>query len=370
MKLQRLMLVKERRDFNRPSKLIALDLIWAFTGYRIRENKIEFLSVKELDHRPDIPDDENTFARIEIDGTEDTRFSGNKGFMYRRLPLNEIPGASDLVLIVEGPTFTLSDVLDQINDYLQTQLTTDDLDDSKTYDSNIRLNEIKASPGSLAWVDSISFKVTRLDHDGLFGNAEIDGFHQYQGSDYMTDKPYLGLSNQRLVGLINESNETQYELGADFVFGSLRPVSRDDYRNTSIIIVPADPDIQPEAVYYRRLSLAVFNAIDDSIPPVKIPSVPTTTHEILDIINAMLGINLQPSEVENIRYDAFSNRLRLKIASEFSSVAWVESHYDFKVELPFDINLLRATQYNRLRGTQQGTYRLVAIDPNPPVLKG
>lgn len=175
--MQRFRLLLEQRDFNRPSKLLALDQIWAFTGIRIRPEKIQFGKAEELDQRPDIDDDENTFVPAEIDPAEDVRYTKDNGFLYRRFSLSELAYGRELVILDPPATFKVEDVLDQINNAWDSQLTLEDLDNTIVYKATDETFVLKACPGSLAWFGNHPYIVRMSGTTAFLNVVDLDGFH-------------------------------------------------------------------------------------------------------------------------------------------------------------------------------------------------
>jgi len=169
----------EAQDFNKPSFLIALDLIYIANRYSVNPNKIRLGRPMCLDQRPDIEDDPNSFVPVEVNMDADLRFAaGNRGFMLRRLRLSEIEGYDSIVVSTSAP-FKTADILDQLNTLLQTQLTMDDLQDI-TYEATNTAITLKANRYSWAWVGKIVIQV----NDGnnpmlLFPISKLDGFKEY-----------------------------------------------------------------------------------------------------------------------------------------------------------------------------------------------
>lgn len=170
-------LLLEQRDFNKPSKLLALDQIWAFTGIRIRPDKIKLGKAEVLDQRPDIDYDENTFVPAEIDFAEDVRFTTENGFLYRRFSLAELANGRPLVILDPPSTFTVEDVLDQINMSWDAQLTLEDLDNTIVYRSTDETFVLETNEGSLAWYGNQPFNVQMSGTSAFLKIVDLDGFH-------------------------------------------------------------------------------------------------------------------------------------------------------------------------------------------------
>lgn len=145
-------------------------------------------------------------------------------------------------------------------------------------------------------------------------------------------QPYLGLSPQRLTDLINHDNGTSYQLGVDFRFSAPQPYSDAAGRNTKLWLEPLDPlKYSPTQVHYWRLPLTVLNSLPTgSLLPVTVPKAPFTTLQILDAINAALGLNLTADEIVNQTYTQDLDQYPLVI-NDAVSFAWINSDFQFKV---------------------------------------
>lgn len=144
-------------------------------------------------------------------------------------------------------------------------------------------------------------------------------------------KPYQGLSNNRLTELINKDNNTTLVEGVDFNYGTLSVKASSGGRNTSIELNPADTNqFTPVTVNYTRLQIGVLDLLPKEMKDyVNLPSLPVSTHDILEEINRALGLNLTTSEVQNIEYTDNAAKLPLTILA--GSLAWLPSTYYFKV---------------------------------------
>lgn len=165
----------------------------------------------------------------------------------------------------------------------------------------------------------------------------------------MVPEKYRGTSLDRLIALVTTSNPAlgEWEYGRDFTFGDPYPVTTTNFRNSSIRFKPTDEKYREQDLRYRRLGLEVLRTWDDDFSVVLVDSLPTSTHAILDRINAALGLSLTVNEVEDIQYTTISDRYPLRIKANNVSLAWVYSTYNFKAQLA-----------GRFRITTQGKYRM------------
>lgn len=171
MHLLRLLVM--RQDFDRPSIDIALDLIFAATKYRAEKKFIELGLPEHCDPRPDIDYDPNTFVPIKMDSRFDARLEGRNGFLYRRLSLLEINDIETLSIDPPFIPYRTRDVLDQINEKLQTQFTLTDLVD-KEY--TIGQMILEANKNSLVWTGTSRFESVDPNKPPLFAEGALSGF--------------------------------------------------------------------------------------------------------------------------------------------------------------------------------------------------
>lgn len=168
------------QNFNRASKEIALDLIYVLNGYRIYKDHIWLGCARELDQRPEILDDANTYVPCRIDPMFDDRFDGRNGFMYRRIELTEINGIENLKIVPPFTPFRTRDVLDQINDRLQVQFNERDLADVEYTTGQM---ELVAHPNSWVWIGKSTFEAEDPDGLPLFEvTSDLSGFKVWDGT--------------------------------------------------------------------------------------------------------------------------------------------------------------------------------------------
>lgn len=146
-----------------------------------------------------------------------------------------------------------------------------------------------------------------------------------------TQEPYKGTSEVRLVDLINEANGTELKLTDDFTFGAISDYTDAQGRNTKIVLkANASTSFADDVVFYNRLPITVLTNlpdIDERI--VRIESLPTSVHELLDDINETLGLDLTTDEVLNTTITEKESTYPLTIVD--GSVAWLPSTYNFNV---------------------------------------
>mgnify|MGYP003345125697 CR=1 FL=1 len=155
-------------------------------------------------------------------------------------------------------------------------------------------------------------------------------------------RPYGGISRDRLTALINNHNHTNRVEGVDFTYGPVSVAAGVHGENSKITLTPLPGTWYdgPVDVYYTRLSLQVLNNLPQGFTrPAIINQFPFWIHQKLDEINDALGLNLDPSEVVNTKYEHAQGSYRLQIISNTSSHAWVQSYYDFPAALGVELSL-------------------------------
>lgn len=170
-------------------------------------------------------------------------------------------------------------------------------------------------------------------------------------------RPYAGFSNDRLTKLINDNNGATFATGVDFIFGPYAASSVGGH-NTRVRVIPLNQQLYVEQnVYYTRLDLQVLTRLPaGEIQPVTLTELPFMIHDILDDINAALGLNLLPSEVLNEEHTAVQTHYPLRIKAD-SSLAWVPSMYEFEIINAFANQRLMETGAARMM--EDGSVRLM-----------
>lgn len=155
--------------------------------------------------------------------------------------------------------------------------------------------------------------------------------------------PYKGRSLDRLVALINQDNETAFKLGVDFDLGPPIAFNGPGGRNTRARLTPRPGSVlyTPQDLAYWRLGIDALSRLPEgSVDTVPLTAMPFTTHEILPLLNAALGVDLLPEEVEDITYTTVQSSYPLTIRA--GSHGWKESTYWFHVERVNEYSLATA----------------------------
>jgi hypothetical protein len=165
-------------DYNKPAKELLLDLIFNSNGIRFGVDDISFGVAEKLDPRPDLDWDPNSFVPVEVVETVDTRYEGATGFMYRRVPFNEVPAVVDPppVRIPTYPFHTL-DVLADINAYLGVQLEPSDVINDEYEDENTPF-VVRLADGALCFTGEAT--ITDTTFRGMVKITALSGFVEWQ----------------------------------------------------------------------------------------------------------------------------------------------------------------------------------------------
>ena len=139
------------RDFNKPSKELALEQIYETYQIKLPATRVRLGIPRVADPRVDVLNDPNTFVPAKVDRDYNTLFQGQPGFVYLRLQLSDVPGAQGLLIDPLTYPFSTLDLLPQINTQLGTQLTGEDVV-NETFTSLHASFELTAHPHSLVWV--------------------------------------------------------------------------------------------------------------------------------------------------------------------------------------------------------------------------
>lgn len=312
-------------NFNRPEKEILCDLIYISNQYKLTPSVVEFGEVMELDQRPDIEDDPNSYIEAEVNPSFDFRMKpGETGFLYHRLPLSGLRTVEDTVIIPPALPFTTYDILDQINRQLGIELTEDDLVDVQ-YTSLDGDFVITAKPGSKVWIGS---KTINVQGGGnkllLFPNGQLFGI--VTATDLTADV------RTQLNQIANHDNAVAWTSPTDFEFGANESTTVDSAgRNTRIYVTAHKPGYIDQWLYYVRINPPTINDqfIDGVVPEVTIPNAPFTIVGIIAQINSTLNLHLTTEDVEDTPYQPGNTTYQIKFKP--TSIGWLPGVYTIKV---------------------------------------
>ena len=176
------MVVIDERDIGKSKIEILMDLIWEFQQVKIPEDHITYGTPQELDARPEIMTDANTFIPCHIDPNYDDRFSKNSGFMYRRRTLDEHLGNVQLTITIDRWPITTRELLrDYVNPQLEFPIDPEDIVDYELPDPESNVVLLVAEPGSFLWTGQFELIVIPID-PGYFDLVQVQslpGFNLY-----------------------------------------------------------------------------------------------------------------------------------------------------------------------------------------------
>lgn len=175
----------------------------------------------------------------------------------------------------------------------------------------------------------------------------------------MATKPYAGRSEDRVLGLANVKNATEYQLGIDFNWGAVEPASAPAGRNSRIEVKSLRDTHTDQWLYYRRQPPAEIDMQPEgNVVEVEIPNYPFTIHEILPLLNAALSLDLQEHEVEDTTFT--DQQASYPLTFKAGGLAWLPGVYNFRVKLDIPPNVrLVDTAGTKVRITgANGSYRV------------
>lgn len=330
-------------DFKRPNPEIVCDLIYIAVGYRLETWAVKFGKTKELDPRPDIEDDPNSYIPAKVDPKFDYRMKpGNTGFVYMRVPLAAIRPVDDELIQPLAIPFTTYDILPQINKQLGLALTRDDLENIEytTMDDDFK---IVAKPDSMVWIGWRNITV-------LGGGKKYLLFPDYLLNGFNSAPQVPADKLAGLTQIANAQNRTTWREMFDFDYGAvIANVVGAGLRNTKIFVKAHKEGYIDQWLFYTRTDPSTIN---DSIvgpkPTITVPSTPYTTYEIIEQLNLELGLHLTQDDLVNEVFPPGQKIVTVKFKT--TSLGWLPGTYSFPVKN-------RAAQ--RLRLISPGVYRLV-----------
>ncbi len=188
--------------FDKSSAAIALDQINLSTQYVVPETKIKFGKPVPLDMVPVIVSDENTFVSAVIDPKFDSRFSGDNGFIYRRLPLEgalSLASAASKAPIVY-PT-TIHELLVHVNALYGTQFMEEDIVDGVLLSVADVIN-LQCDPHNLAFTGNFQVDIAAPVYQFLISDPFLDnGFEEF-----------VPLIQENLMDVVVDANLNGFDL--------------------------------------------------------------------------------------------------------------------------------------------------------------
>lgn len=189
------MVVIDEHDLHKTRIEILMDLVYESTGMRIPQHEIKYGQPIELDQRPDLMTDPNTFIPVRINPDYNYRLAGyQRGFMYRRRYLTEHFAGLELDLeFTVWPTTLRQIIMDQINPQLRYPLQPEDFVDYEITDESTDVLLIKTQPHSLFWTGSINVNIVPpgQEYFVLVEQPYLSGFNQWQPEPEPEPEPVL-----------------------------------------------------------------------------------------------------------------------------------------------------------------------------------
>lgn len=170
----------DEHDIGKSKIQILTDLIYESTGLRFPESKIKYGKPEELDTRPDLWDDPNTFIPVKIDVTYDDRFTLSDGFMYRRHGIAYYLNKYNVKVNALQAGMRVHEIVEQqINYQIPFPLDTEDFQDYVITDTTVTSLKIKARSDSLLWHGVSSVPISSVAYSPLYTNLHLSGFREY-----------------------------------------------------------------------------------------------------------------------------------------------------------------------------------------------
>ena len=138
--------------------------------------------------------------------------------------------------------------------------------------------------------------------------------------------PYIGTSEDRLVTLINDDNDSALVLGTDFTFGSPTAIvgDPDNYNTKLTLIAPEESEAVDTQIKYNRLPLSdVLDALEEGGDSFEIDAFPFSIRESLPLLNTQFGLELTEDEVEDTVYTEATGDGNYQITIADGSLAWI-----------------------------------------------
>ncbi len=179
------MVIIDEKDMGKTREELLMDLVSEHLGFRIPIDKIVFGQPTELDQRPDLKFDPNTFISARVDIRYDDRFSlDGSGFMYRRRSIVEHAAGCDFSTVSPMTLpFTTYDLIEQFNRCLPYPIDQSDIVfvEYKTKEDYAGGVSFKAAPHSLFWIDGEKIQIDDrwITGDPVLAQTELPGFYKW-----------------------------------------------------------------------------------------------------------------------------------------------------------------------------------------------
>lgn len=179
------MVIIDEKDIHKSKEEILMDLIYESTGQRIPLEHVKFGKPVELDARPDLKFDPNTFIPARVNPRYDNRYnSSGSGFMYRRRSIFEhIQGCSFNGVAIYSLPAKLTDLLEQINRCLPYPIAKEDVSEVEITSLEQIQKGIRfaAHPESILWCEGgiVPIDTRALEGIPLVTVTQLNGFKKW-----------------------------------------------------------------------------------------------------------------------------------------------------------------------------------------------
>lgn len=320
-------------NFDRPETEVLCDLIYVANKYELVPAMVTFGTLKELDPRPEIEDDTNTYITATVKSTFDYRLKpSTTGFLYTRIPVGMLIVKDNRVIIPPAIPFKTLDILDQINRQLGTRMLPSDVENIvyTTMDDDFVL---QMKPTCRTYIGSRKLQVLGGGKKYmLYPDFMLSGF--YSATTVMEDK------KSQLNAIANKDNRVTWRAGFDYDFGVMDVLRIPEAgRNTRVFIKSKLENYIDQWVYFTRIDPKTINDQFGTkpVPVISIPRTPFTIYSILALINATLNLHLTAEDVEDTSY--LPGLSVYNVTFKPTSMGWLPGVYPIKVEYTKEINL-------------------------------
>lgn len=340
-------------NFDRPEKEVLCDLVYVNNKYKLYPHVVEFGTPMELDQRPDIEDDANTYIDAVVDRNFDYRLiPGETGFLYHRIPLAALRMVDESIIVPPTLPFKTYDILDQINRQLGARLTQDDLENIQ-YTTLDDVFTIKAKPTSRIWTGERTILVEGGGHKNML-------YPSFLLALFSSPLDVSANPKAQILALANSSNNVSWVDGLDLTLGSAEAaIGAGGGRNARIYVTSHKEDYTDQWLYYRRCAPSEINDQFSGgvVPKVVVPNTPFTVYSILDQINLVLNLHLTANDVVNTAFQPGASEYA--IVFKPGSIGFTAGTYMLQVayeqpEVPPNVRLLGDGSY---RASAQGVPR-------------
>lgn len=320
-------------NFDRPETEVLCDLIYVANQYELIPAMVTFGTLKELDPRPEIEDDTNTYITATVKQTYDYRLKpSTTGFLYTRIPIGMLIVKDDRVIVPPAIPFKTLDILAQINRQLGTRILATDVENI-TYTTMDDDFVLQMKPTCRIYIGSRKLQVLGGGKKNmLYPDFMLTGF--VSATTVMEDK------KSQLNAIANKDNRVSWRATMDYDFGIMEVLRIPEAgRNTRIFIKSNLENYIDQWVYYTRIDPKTINDQFGTkpVPKIVLPRVPFTIYSILALINATLNLHLTAEDVENTSY--LPGLSVYNVIFKTTSYGWLPGVYPITIEYQKELNL-------------------------------